>query len=153
MYEAVFQTFDSIPTVTFLILFPILYLLALLLLHSLLGKCSASYQGLSYGRQTYVLCKLLEVKIFIFFCYMGVTALLREDINLFDTTNHRQNPQVMVNMATAYVVKDVMEVCINKKIARTTLIHHLCVVFAYFHVISVLHADYNVEGIFKVKFL
>ena len=77
---------------------------------------------------------------------------MREDINLFDTTNHKQNPQVMVNMSTAYVVKDVMEVLINKKIARTTLIHHGCVVLAYLHVITVLHGDYNVEGIFKVKF-
>ena len=82
---------------------------------------------------------------------MGINALLREDVNLFDTTNHKQNPQMMVNMSTTYVVKDVMEVLINKKLARTTLVHHLCVVLAYLHVISVLHADYNVEGIFKVR--
>ena len=120
------------------------------ILHFLLAKCSASYQGLGYGRQSYVLCKFLEVKLFIFFCYMAVIALIREDINLFDTTNHRQNPQVMINMATCYAVKDVMEVFLNKKIARTTLIHHACVVLAYIHVISVLNGDYNREGIFKV---
>ena len=81
---------------------------------------------------------------------MAAIALMREDINLFDTANHRQNPQVMINMATAYVVKDVMEVFLNKKIARTTLIHHACVVLAYLHVITVLNGDYNREGIFKV---
>jgi len=149
MYEEIFKTFDTIPTVTFLIYFTILYLLSIFLLHCLLWSCSQSYQSLGYGRQSYVLCKLLEVNIFIFICYMGINALLREDVNLFDTTNHKQNPQMMVNMSTTYVVKDVMEVLINKKLARTTLVHHLCVVLAYLHVISVLHADYNVEGIFK----
>ena len=39
-------------------------------------------------------CHLLEVGVFVFLLYMGVAALLREDINLFDTANHRQNPQV-----------------------------------------------------------
>ena len=151
MYEQIFQNFDSIPTVTFLISFTILYLLSVCLLHLMLVSASATYVSLGYGRQSYVLCKLLEVKLFIFFCYMGITALLREDINLFDTTNHKQNPQVMVNMATAYVVKDVMEVLINKKMATTTLVHHGCVVLAYLHVITVLHGDYNVEGIFKVR--
>ena len=151
MYEKVFKTFDSIPTLTFLIYFSILYLLSLWTLHCLLAQCSASYQGLGSDRQSYILCKFLEVKIFIFFCYMAVIALIREDINLFDTTNHRQNPQVMINMATAYVVKDVMEVFLNKKIATTTLIHHACVVLAYLHVITVLNGDYNREGIFKVR--
>ena len=151
MYEEIFKTFDTIPTVTFLIYFTILYLLSIFLLHCLLWSCSQSYQSLGYGRQSYVLCKLLEVNIFIFICYMGINALLREDVNLFDTTNHKQNPQMMVNMSTTYVVKDVMEVLINKKLARTTLVHHVCVVLAYLHVISVLHADYNVEGIFKVR--
>lgn len=151
MYEEVFKTFDSIPTLTFLIYFSILYLISTWTLHRLLAECSASYQSLGYDRQSYILCKLLEVKIFIFFCYMATIALIREDINLFDTTNHRQNPQVMINMATAYVVKDVMEVFLNKKIARTTLIHHACVVLAYLHVITVLNGDYNREGIFKVE--
>ena len=52
---------------------------------------------------------------------------------------------------TILVVKDVMEVFLNKKIARTTLIHHGCVVLAYFHVVTVLNGDYNREGIFKVR--
>ena len=102
MYEQIFQTFDSIPTVTFLISFTILYLLSVCLLHLMLVRASATYVSLGYGRQSYILCKFLEVKLFIFFCYMAAIALIREDINLFDTTNHRQNPQVMINMATAY---------------------------------------------------
>ena len=99
MYEEIFKTFDTIPTVTFLIYFTILYLLSIFLLHCLLWSCSQSYQSLGYGRQSYVLCKLLEVNIFIFICYMGINALLREDVNLFDTTNHKQNPQMMVKMS------------------------------------------------------
>ena len=58
--------------------------------------------------------------------------------------------QVMINMATVYCVKDILEMFINKKITRTTILHHTCVILAYCHVLSVLHGDYNVEGIFKV---
>ena len=56
----------------------------------------------------------------------------------------------MVNCATIYTVKDAVEVVRNKKISRTTIIHHTCVVLAYLYVLNVLHGDYNVEGIFKV---
>ena len=79
-----------------------------------------------------------------------MTSLCREDINLFDTANHKQNPQVMINMATMYTVKDVVEIFINRMISRTTIVHHTCVFLAYSHVLTVLHGDYNVEGIFKV---
>ena len=77
--------------------------------------------------------------------------LCREDIHLFDTTNHKQNAQVMINMATMYTVKDAVEVISNKMISRTTVLHHTCVLIAYCHVLTVLHGDFNVEGIFKVK--
>ena len=80
-----------------------------------------------------------------------MTSLCREDINLFDTANHKQNPQVMINMATMYTVKDVVEIFINRMISRTTIVHHTCVFLAYSHVLTVLHGDYNVEGIFKVE--
>ena len=79
-----------------------------------------------------------------------MNSFCREDINLFDTANHKQNPQVMINMATMYTVKDVVEVLSNQMISRTTIVHHTCVLLAYSHVLSVLHGDYNVEGIFKV---
>ena len=79
-----------------------------------------------------------------------MNSFCREDINLFDTANHKQNPQVMINMATMYTVKDVVEVLSNRMISRTTIVHHTCVLLAYSHVLSVLHGDYNVEGIFKV---
>merc|ERR1711874_666845 len=66
-----------------------------------------------------------------------------------DTTNHKQNPQVMINMATMYTLKDVVELFVNKKIAKTTIIHHLCVIMAYFYVLKVITTDFNVEGFFK----
>ena len=59
--------------------------------------------------------------------------------------------QVMVNCATMYTVKDAVEVVRNKKISRSTILHHTCVVLAYLYVLNVLHGDYNVEGIFKVS--
>eukprot|EP00092_Neocalanus_flemingeri_P094722 GFUD01120463.1.p1 GENE.GFUD01120463.1~~GFUD01120463.1.p1 ORF type:complete len:153 (-),score=34.96 GFUD01120463.1:54-512(-) len=48
-----------------------------------------------------------------------------------------------------YTVKDVVELFVNKKIAKSTIVHHICVILAYFYVIRVLTTDYNVEGIFK----
>ena len=62
-------------------------------------------------------------------------SFCREDINLFDTANHKQNPQVMINMATMYTVKDLASLLINKRIASTTVLHHICVFFAYFYVL------------------
>ena len=58
--------------------------------------------------------------------------------------------QVMINMATVYCVKDMVEMVRNKLMTRTTLVHHSCVILAYCHVLTILHDDYNVEGIFKV---
>ena len=148
IYNIIFDTFDSISTGTFLVSFTVTYLACFPVLHLVLSQLD-KYSKLSYDRQSYIQCKLLEVLVFIFLCYMGIMALVKEDIHLFDTTNHKQNPQVMINMATVYTVKDVVEMFINKKMTRTTYLHHSCVVLAYFHVQSVLHGDYNVEGIFK----
>merc|ERR1712198_108648 len=141
-------TFDSVPTLQFLSIFSLFYLSLFPLLHLSLSK-AGRYSKLNYDRQSYILCKLLEVVVFIFLTIMGIIALLREDINMFDTRNHKQNPQVMINMATVYCIKDILEMFINKKITRTTILHHTCVILAYCHVLSVLHGDYNVEGIFK----
>ena len=149
IYNIIFDTFDSISTGTFLASFTVTYLACFPLVHLVLSQ-NDIYCKLGKARQSYIQCKLLEVGVFIFLCYMGIMALVKEDIHLFDTTNHKQNPQVMINMATVYTVKDVVEMVINKKMTRTTYLHHSCVVLAYFHVQSVLHGDYNVEGIFKV---
>ena len=37
-----------------------------------------------------------------------------------------------------YTVKDVVEVCVNRKLAPSTLIHHICVCLGYCHVIAVI---------------
>merc|ERR1712126_2686 len=148
IYNTIFDTFDSISTGKFLVSFTVTYLACFPIVHLALSQLD-KYGKLSHGRQSYIQCKLLEVLVFIFLCYMGIMALVKGDIHLFDTTNHKQNPQVMINMATVYTVKDVVEMFINKKMTRTTYLHHSCVVLAYFHVQSVIHGDYNVEGIFK----
>ena len=67
-----------------------------------------------------------------------MNSFCREDINLFDTANHKQNPQVMINMATMYMVKDLVEILINQMISRTTIVHYTCVLLAYSHVVTVL---------------
>ena len=146
------------------------YLSLFLISHQCLLHVSTRYCQLEERRQTYIRCKPLEVAVYGFLLYMGIEDLLRkvsirlsaalrrvmnsfcrEDINLFDTANHKQNPQVMINMATMYMVKDLVEILINQMISRTTIVHHTCVLLAYSHVVTVLQGDYNVEGIFKVE--
>ena len=169
LYDIIFVSTDNISTPIFLVFFTLFYLSQFPISHQCLLHVSTSYCQLEERRQTYIRCKLLEVAVYGFLLYMGIEALLRkvsirlsaalrrvmnsfcrEDINLFDTANHKQNPQVMINMATMYTVKDLVEIFINQMISRTTIVHHTCVLLAYSHVVSVLHGDYNVEGIFKV---
>ena len=69
------------------------------------------------------------------FSYIGITALLEGDISITDTQRHAPNPQIMINMATMYVGKDVANLLINKRIAKTTVLHHVCVIFAYGYVL------------------
>ena len=73
----------------------------------------------------------------------------RGDVSLLDTSAHAPNPQIMVNMATMYAGKDLVGLLLNKKIAKTTVVHHICVFMAYFYVLSVITDDYRQEGIFK----
>ena len=91
------------------------------------------------------------------FSMFGLTALWHGDINLLDTTQHAPNPQVnmstcqhdnivptldimstcqvLINMATMYVGKDLANRLINKRIAATTVVHHVCVFMAYGYVL------------------
>ena len=89
----------------------------------------------------------------IMFSMFGLTALWHGDISLLDTTQHAPNPQVMVsmstcqhctnmstcqvliNMATMYVGKDLANLLLNKRIAATTVVHHVCVFMAYGYVL------------------
>ena len=57
------------------------------------------------------------------------------DISILDPQKHAPNPQIMINMATMYVGKDVANLLINKRIAKTTVLHHVCVIFAYGYVL------------------
>ena len=43
--------------------------------------------------------------------------------------------QVLINMATMYVGKDLANLLINKRIAATTVVHHVCVFMAYGYVL------------------
>ena len=81
--------------------------------------------------QDYALLESLKTK----FSYIGLSALSNGDINILDTTKHALNPQIMINMATMYVVKDLANLVINKRIATTTIIHHICVFLAYGYVL------------------
>ena len=62
-------------------------------------------------------------------------AVYKGDISMLDTMKHAPNPQIMINMATMYVVKDLANILINKRIAATTIIHHICVFIAYVYVL------------------
>ena len=62
-------------------------------------------------------------------------AVHRGDVSIVDTRKHAPNPQIMINMATMYAVKDLANILINKRIATTTIVHHLCVFIAYLYVL------------------
>ena len=62
----------------------------------------------------------------------------RGQISVMDTRKHDDNVQVLVNMATMYVTKDLARILINKRIATTTVIHRICVFMAYGYVLGYL---------------
>jgi len=148
LYDALFHFLDSIPTITFLVWFLVVYLLFHPVLYNILLR-SPKYVSISYEKQSYILCNIMEVLVLVIITYIAFVAIWRKDISFLDTANHRQNPQVMINIATMYTMKDVVEMFVNKKIAKSTIVHHICVIMAYFYVLRVLTTDYNVEGIFK----
>jgi len=145
LYDYFFHLLDSIPTFNFLTIFLLIFILLHHLVYNILKK-SLKYNFLNYEKQSGILCNIMEVFVALFITFIGISALWRKDVN---TDKHKPNPQIMINLATMYVVKDVVEIFVNKKIHKTTVIHHICVVLAYFHVIHALSTDYNVEGIFK----
>ena len=67
--------------------------------------------------------------------WFGLTAVSRGDVSMLDTAAHAPNPQVMLNIATMYACKDLTGLLINRRLAKTTLIHHLCVFMAYLYVL------------------
>ena len=62
-------------------------------------------------------------------------AVHRGDVSIVDTRKHAPNPQIMLNMATMYASKDLVGLLVNQRIAKTTVVHHLCVFMAYLYVL------------------
>ena len=67
--------------------------------------------------------------------WFALTAVSRGQINILDTSRHADNVQVLVNMASMYVTKDLARILINRRIAKTTVLHHVCVFIAYGYVL------------------
>ena len=67
--------------------------------------------------------------------WFALTAVSRGHISILDTRRHAENVQVLVNMASMYVTKDLARILINRRIAMTTVIHHICVFIAYAYVL------------------
>ena len=67
--------------------------------------------------------------------WFALTAVSRGQISMLDTRKHAENVQVLVNMASMYVTKDLARILINRRIAMTTVIHHVCVFIAYGYVL------------------
>lgn len=150
IYEYLFQFFDSIPTGTFILWFPIIYFSFQLFTYNLL-QLNEKFRETKFDKQTYILVYVMESMLLAFISYIAVNALYRGDISAFDSRKHAPNPQIMINMATMYVVKDLANLLINKRIASTTILHHIGVFSAYIHVLSVLTDDHawKEEGLFK----
>ena len=57
---------------------------------------------------------------------------------------------MVINLSTMYATKDIVELFINKRIANSTILHHICVICAYLYCLRVLTtSEFNTEGIFK----
>ena len=66
---------------------------------------------------------------------MGLTAVYRGDLNMLDTEDYADNPQIMINVATMYATKDLVGLLLNKRIGKTSVVHHICVFIGYYYVI------------------
>lgn len=148
MYDFLFHLLDSVPTLPFLLTFLLVYLALHPLMYHLLLR-SPTFRVLDYSKKSYILCSIMETLVLVLLSYLGVVALWRGDISFINTSTHAPNVQVLINASTMYTIKDIVETFVNKKIARSTVIHHICVTLAYIYVMRVLHTDYNVEGVFK----
>ena len=148
LYDAIFQFIDSVPTLTFLFGFSIFYMILFGFLYLILLE-SKIFASSTSVRQTYILCKIMNGLVRLFLVYVAIMALWRKDIHMFNTGSHQQTPQIMINLSTMYTWRVFIELFLYRKNAKSTIIHHVCVIVAYIYVISVLTEDYNVEGIFK----
>ena len=59
----------------------------------------------------------------------------RGQISILDTRRHAESVQVLVNMASMYVTNVLARFLINRRIAVSTVIHHICVFIAYAYVL------------------
>ena len=73
--------------------------------------------------------------ILFIFSLLGVTAVWYGDISILDTKQYAPNPQIMINMATMYTVKDLFSLAINRRIGSSTVLHHVGVIVAYCYVL------------------
>ena len=73
---------------------------------------------MSAARQSYVVAKLQEAAVLLFICWFTVVAVARADISFVHTTRHKQNVQVLINIAGLFVVTDVLELLTNQRMAR-----------------------------------
>jgi len=152
VYCYIFYFFDAIPTISFSIHFTIIYFALHYFVYKILQRLSKRFNSVSYDKQTSILVNLLESILLGLMSYVGVMALYHGDLNIFNTRQFAPNPQIMINMATMYTVKDLASLLINKRMASTTVLHHICVFLAYFYVLSILCDEdrwRSEEGFFK----
>ena len=77
LYHVVlFQFLNSIPTVIFLIWFlvMVMYLVLYQILYIILIK-NKKFGSLSYDKQSYIICNILEVMVLVSITYIGLTAI------------------------------------------------------------------------------
>jgi len=148
MYDSLVKLLDSIPTFPFIGIICILFLFIQKSAFKLLAT-NSTYRALCYEKQSAVPCHVMTVLVQLFISYMALVTLWRKDIDLLDTSKPKISPQVITNIATIYTLKDVAELFFNRKIARTTIVHHICVIMAYLFVLKGVTTDFNVEGFFK----
>lgn len=65
-----------------------------------------------------MLAKLQEAVVLLFICWFTLVAVARADISFVHTARHKQNVQVLINIAGLFVVTDVLELLTNQRMAR-----------------------------------
>jgi len=145
MYKNFFNLFNNISTVPFAIVSSILYLLIHIFLHKVL-LLNNNYKKIKYKRKTYILTNISKSIVLSVICFMFLTAIKKNDINLLNTINWDKNNQVLINFTTLYSITDIIGLFINKKMMLSTIIHHICVFFGWLYVIN---SDFSKEGLFK----
>lgn len=106
--------------------------------HFYLSKLSTSYQAIESDKQFYVLSNLIKSALLL--AYTPMAGYLLHEALMHDEWNNVR----IRNLGVLYAIPDFVSLLLVKRMARSTIIHHLIVqAFATFN----FYADYKKDGV------